>query len=571
LGFISLIDLSIVTKPTEHQQMVTILLHEDADLSIEHVKEYIAKLPTATVHSTCPTALYATIDKSHLPGLAALDSVYSIQPKYPIAPHNYWGRKIMGLSPPAEREGINDRYGGSKQIITVADSGFDLGTKEDPHPAFTRRVVELIPVGRPKTETSPGLADDPNSHGTHVAGCALGAATSATMRECLGTAPLAELIVMSLWDGTNFIPNFPDTLLQEAIARNSYIFNMSYGASMYKDGPYDADAKLIDDFIFVNPEFNVIMSAGNQGENKATATSMCIGGQSLAKNAITVGSCQSTRRLQNDHNFSLDDALKGHEAVVSLFSSIGNPNWPLIKPDLVAPGYAILSAATRNAEYQKAFEPKLDGQDTPYRKLDKYAYTKDDLYCFKNGTSMSAPLVAGGVAVLRDAFIDVRNASPNSAMIRALLAHGAVAEKLYQGNAVSAPPNRIQGFGRANISRSLLCLKSCEQGVLTKTPSVPIPCVTDKAGTLHVTLAFVDRAGPEGVLQSKLGICVQLTNPTTKEKSAVYTGPTDQVTSRLDVQIEANMTAAIWVDGTIESAKAKVAPYGLVWSVETVE
>ena len=82
---------------------------------------------------------------------------------------------------------------GNNQVIAIADSGFDLGSTNDVHPAFKDRVLALIPM------TSRSSSSDPIGHGTHVAGSILGDGIAAHMGgKIQGTAPQASLVVQSL-------------------------------------------------------------------------------------------------------------------------------------------------------------------------------------------------------------------------------------------------------------------------------------------------------------------------------------------------------------------------------------
>src|SRR4029079_18310941 len=88
-------------------------------------------------------------------------------------------------------------YQGDGQVIAVADTGFDLGSETNVHPAFTGRVVHLYALGRP------GKTDDPDGHGTHVAGSALGDGYSPAIGGAIqGTAPKARLFLQSMLDAT---------------------------------------------------------------------------------------------------------------------------------------------------------------------------------------------------------------------------------------------------------------------------------------------------------------------------------------------------------------------------------
>ena len=40
-------------------------------------------------------------------------------------------------------------FEGEGELVAVADTGFDLGSITNVHPAFTGRVAKLVPFGRP--------------------------------------------------------------------------------------------------------------------------------------------------------------------------------------------------------------------------------------------------------------------------------------------------------------------------------------------------------------------------------------------------------------------------------------
>ena len=53
---------------------------------------------------------------------------------------------------------LNDTpFKGKGQIVTVTDSGFDIGSTTDTHPAFTGRVKDLKPIGRFSTKKTDNL------------------------------------------------------------------------------------------------------------------------------------------------------------------------------------------------------------------------------------------------------------------------------------------------------------------------------------------------------------------------------------------------------------------------------
>jgi subtilisin family serine protease len=90
--------------------------------------------------------------------------------------------------------------------VAVADTGFDKGSITNVHPAFKGRVKKLYALGRP------GKKDDPDGHGTHVAGSVLGDGLSSTEGPVRGTAPKARLVLQSVLDENDGLGGLPDDL-----------------------------------------------------------------------------------------------------------------------------------------------------------------------------------------------------------------------------------------------------------------------------------------------------------------------------------------------------------------------
>ena len=79
------------------------------------------------------------------------------------------------ISSPVRMRGLPG-FQGDGQVIAIADSGFDLGSADDCHPAFSDRILKLLSVGRSQVAGKPNSqkVDDPKGHGTHVCGTVLG-------------------------------------------------------------------------------------------------------------------------------------------------------------------------------------------------------------------------------------------------------------------------------------------------------------------------------------------------------------------------------------------------------------
>jgi serine protease AprX len=212
-------------------------------------------------------------------------------------------------------------------------------------------------------------------------------------------------------------------------------------------------------------------------------------------------------------------------------STFGPPKSPdgmkvdRIKPDVVAPGINILSTCSGAREKVK------DGDAAGLEKRAKGKYV-DERYYYSNGTSMATPLVAGCVAVLRQALVEMSGVKePSAALLKALIVNGAVPLEKNKG---VFDPQFKWGFGRVNLAASIAHLDDPTKKkmvgfqtrmikVLEGTPylftelTVPPAPFSDDAladaknsvskRRLRVTLAWTDFPSP--LLQHRLYLSVQ--------------------------------------------------------------
>jgi serine protease AprX len=342
-------------------------------------------------------------------------------------------------------------FNGAGQIIAIADTGFDRGSTSDVHPAFADRIQKLYALGRP------GNANDPDGHGTHVAGSIAGQTVSGNGNAINGAAPAARLVVQSLMDNVNGLSGIPFHLSQ--------LFAPPYdndGARVHNDswtlddtgGVYVAAARELDEFVWKHRDMVVCVAAGNRGRDgsfRGVVDAGSVQAPGTAKNCITVGASESVRPEQSKtwaqgfpSRFAVppigDDLWANSAEGLAAFSGRGPTKDGRIKPDVVAPGTSILSTASRGA--------------TPDR---FWGTSSDPLYCYKGGTSMATPLVSGCAAIVRQWLIAGRGiARPSAALVKALLINGAVAlQGQYQPSECGPRPSFNQGFGRVHLARSL--------------------------------------------------------------------------------------------------------------------
>ena len=452
-----------------------------------------------------------SVQAKYLQELSAIDEVRHIEEVFPYKLHNNVARTILRLEPnPAGAP----RFEGEGQIVAVADTGFDRGSTANVHPAFQGRVIKLYALGRP------GNPNDPDGHGTHVAGSVLGDGTSANLGARIrGTAPRARLVLQSVLDSFGGLGGLPDDL--NDLYRVPYedddarIHTNSWGVTgTGAAGVYTQNARETDDFVWNNRDCVICFSAGNEGQDlnaNGQIDAMSVTPPSTAKNCITVGATENDRpeftlTYRQGFDFPADpiasDAMSDNPDGMVGFSGRGPTRDQRIKPDLVAPGTFILSTRSRATQGRG------------------WALSADDLFYFMGGTSMATPLVAGCAALVREFLIEEHGLqTPSAALVKAMLINGArnIAGQ-YVPSEAGVIPNSAEGFGRVDMRATvgpfeageILTIRDENTALDTGEDESFVIDVAQNANLLKITLVWTDPAGD--ALQNDLDLIVRLSN-----------------------------------------------------------
>ncbi|MFD1937368.1 S8 family serine peptidase [Nonomuraea mangrovi] len=232
--------------------------------------------------------------------------------------------------------------------IGVVDTGIDQN-----HPDFAGRIAA-------SQSFVPGIssATDDNGHGTHVASIAAGSGAASDGKH-RGVAPDAELVVAKALDADGTGAN-SDIIagMEWAAGQGAKVINMSLGG-LPSDGT-DPLSQAVNRISETTGALFVV-SAGNDG---AAESPYWVGSPGSADQALTVGSVNKTAPYERSYFSSWGPRL-GDNAV---------------KPEITAPGANIAAA--------RAAGSKLGGD------------VGNNKYQSLSGTSMAAPHVAGGAALL---------------------------------------------------------------------------------------------------------------------------------------------------------------------------
>jgi subtilisin family serine protease len=335
---------------------------------------------------------------------------------YPVAFLNDRARDITGaaaVNTPgfAAPEGLT----GEGQIVALADSGLDNGRMDDIHPDLRSIPGKMPKVVFLKSWAGRDVPDDPDGHGTHMAAtiAGTGAASNGNFR---GVAPGASIYFQSILnkDGEPAPPPRLADLFQPAYSAGARVHVDGWGG---EPDAYLDPAAQTDDFVRSHPDFLVVFGAGNSGPAPGTITA-----EANSKNALTVGASVLPRPAFVPG--------PGDTASPAEFSSRGPAGDGRIKPELLAPASAVISARSRLAEGNLPGYP---------------AYTR------MQGTSMAAAVTGGASALLREYFRKYMNINtPSAALLKAALINGA--------RPAPGGPSK-EAFGVVDLAGTVIALK----------------------------------------------------------------------------------------------------------------
>jgi hypothetical protein len=265
-----------------------------------------------------------------------------------------------------------------------------------------------------------------NAHGVHTAGTLAGAGNINELYR--GYAPKATILSQSF---SNILDNAA-TYVRDygmVITSNSYgnIIECEY------NGTYDLTSRILDQQALDLPNLIQVFSAGNSGGSTCvpypTNYRTVLGGYQAAKNVVTVGATTDS-------------------GMIAGFSSRGPVKDGRLKPEIVAMGQMVISTWPTN------------------------------IYSYNNGTSMSAPAVSGGLALLYQRYRQLHGgADPKNGLMKALLCNGAM-------DRGTAGPDFHYGFGWMNLLRSVEALEATHYfngnstNGATTTHSITVPANT---------------------------------------------------------------------------------------------
>lgn len=418
---------------------------------------------------------------------------------------------------------------GEGQIAAASDTGLSTGNPATLHWDFGQqgsatnppRLLAAYAIGRPTWDDNQAQG---GGHGTHTSGSIVGngvrsgsdpSTNTFPSTSYTGVAPKAGFVFQSIMNagGGLTVPGDLNDLFQDPYDDGARVHSNSWGSLAL--GAYNSDSQEVDEFAWNNKDMVITYSAGNAGGDSRLRNSagQCvlsgqpldgvidsdsIGAPGTAKNCITVGASENYRPdfvyefpandctpngntqrtwgwfgqgCQFNANPVFSDPMADNASGLAGFSSRGPTDDNRLKPDVVAPGVAVISTRTDlNQAYQQWGKCNVPLALQPY-------------YLTMGGTSMSNPLTAGAATLVRQYYADgwhpnasrVTHATPvpgdgfnpSSALVKATLVTGAwdMRPGQYGGGATQELPpfwdathdfpNQAEGFGRVDLEASL--------------------------------------------------------------------------------------------------------------------
>ncbi|MGW2716145.1 S8 family peptidase [Streptomyces sp. NPDC001492] len=305
-------------------------------------------------------------------------------------------------------------YDGKGVKVAVLDTGIDTT-----HPDLASAVTAA------KDFSGTGSTDDKAGHGTHVAATVAGSGARSRGRY-KGVAPSAKILnAKVLNDDGEGTDSSVIAGLEWAAGQGARVANLSLGQA---DTPGEDPVEAAVNALSKSTGMLTVAAAGNEGPDAGT-----VGSPGAAESALTVGAVDGEDRLAE-------------------FSSTGPTADNALKPDLTAPGVAIVSA---RAAHGHMGDPAADG------------------YVSMSGTSMATPHAAGAAAILAQRHPDWTGAQIKQALTASTTP--TTGATVYQ-----------QGTGWLDVSRALQGTVASEQTSVSFGKQL-WPHTDDRPLTRHIT------------------------------------------------------------------------------------
>ena len=303
---------------------------------------------------------------------------------------------------------------GEDMIIGIWEPGYPLSS----HVEFLDEFG-VTRVSYPDTTTINPSTGENGDHATHVAGTLAANGISSTSR---GMAPKSTIVAHnSNQDNTETTTTHQNT--------GMLISNHSYGVPIIYEGEqnppdwymgcYSSEARIWDQVHHANPYLLQVFSAGNAGSDNypnglQNGLDKITAGKN-AKNIIIVASANAEINPVTSQVTTMN---------ISSFSSQGPTDDGRIKPDITGRGEEVNSASN----------------------------TSNTSYNVSQGTSMSAPNVAGSLLLLQEYYNDINSEFMRSATMKGLVCHTATddAENPNVGAVPLLGPDPYWGWGLLN-------------------------------------------------------------------------------------------------------------------------